>query len=432
MFEEQSVFLYDLTVCLASAMDLISRKLANHHKQVAYLACSIGAETGMPVGECGELALAGMLHDIGALSLKERLEVLQFDQIKPQRHAELSYLILREFKPFAQVAEMVRFHHRPWVGGRTEEGAQENVPPGSHVLHLADRIAVSVDGGVEILGQVEGIVRLIKDRSGSVFRPDFVEAFLRLAEREYFWLDLVSPDVSDILAGWTRTATTPVDLRNLLELGHLFAHVIDFRSPFTAKHSSGVATVAETLARMSGFSERECILMRLAGYLHDLGKLAVPVEILDKPGRLTDAEFRIVRRHTYHTYRILDHVAPFELVKVWGALHHERMDGSGYPFHVRGEDLPLGSRIMAVADVFTGITEDRPYRAGMSNGEAIGVLRAMAGNSALDGGIVALLQSRFDEINSLRATVQDKAAAEYAAFWRQNELGEQEETEDVR
>jgi HD-GYP domain-containing protein (c-di-GMP phosphodiesterase class II) len=154
-------------------------------------------------------------------------------------------------------------------------------------------------------------------------------------------------------------------------------------------------------------------MMRIAGFLHDLGKLAVPTEILEKPGKLTPEEFTVIRSHTYYTYRILDTLDDFDTINTWGAFHHERLNGKGYPFHHTGDVLSLGSRIMCVADVFTAITENRPYRAGMSLSDALTVLRTMAGSNSLDPEIVSLLTNNTSDINTARIAAQTTSSAAY-------------------
>jgi len=158
------------------------------------------------------------------------------------------------------------------------------------------------------------------------------------------------------------------------------------------------------------------MMMKIAGNLHDLGKLAVPVEILEKPGALTAAEFNIVKAHTYYTYKVLRNFRDMENIREWAAYHHERLDGNGYPFHLQAAELSLGARVMAVADVFTAITEDRPYRAGMAPDRASQVLVDMAANKALDGDVVQLLLDNFADVNQLRVLAQTASREEYQAF----------------
>jgi len=159
--------------------------------------------------------------------------------------------------------------------------------------------------------------------------------------------------------------------------------------------------------------------MKIAGYLHDLGKLAVPSEILEKPAKLTEDEFNIIKSHPFYTYRILETISDLDVINIWASFHHERLEAKGYPFHNKGEDLSLGSRIMAIADVFTAITEDRPYRKKMTSDEALQVLREMAENSTLDSNLVSTLRLHYDEVNSLRIAAQAAASKECQEFWQE-------------
>ena len=126
--------------------------------------------------------------------------------------------------------------------------------------------------------------------------------------------------------------TLTIDEVTLGPIAEVFARIVDSASPWTAVHSAGVAATAVALAERLNFSPRELHLMRAAGYLHDLGKLSTPTQILDKPGKLTENEYAAVRAHTYHTYRILDTIGGMPQICEWAAFHHERLDGNGYPF----------------------------------------------------------------------------------------------------
>jgi HD-GYP domain-containing protein (c-di-GMP phosphodiesterase class II) len=415
MIKEPQIPLFDLVACLSDAVDLVSPSLVDHHKQVAYIASCIGEELGLPLEKQKDLILAGALHDIGALSLAERMETLSFDFESFEQHAELGGGLLALFEPLSHLAPIINSHHTFWNNGKGSQNAGQPVPLESHIIHLADRIAVLINTKTEVLGQVKGICEKTSGQRGKMFKPELVDAFISLSQKEYFWLDIKSSTIYRHLRRKARSKTIVMDLDQLNDLAMLFAKIIDFRSSFTATHSSGVSASAVHVAKLCGFSERECRMMKIAGYLHDLGKLAVPREILEKPGSLTPEEFNIIRSHTFHTYRILETVEDFETINTWGAFHHERLNGKGYPFHHFGKDLSLGSRIMCVADVFTAITEDRPYRKGMSDAETINVLKSMAQNGTLDANIVSTLESHFEEINGVRA----KAQADSREIYRQ-------------
>ena len=407
--------LLDLVLSLAEAMDLVSSALVNHHKRVAHFAASLARALGLSVREQGILGVAGLLHDSGAMSLHERLQALDFeadfDAGGDCGHAYLSYVMVRKFDAFSEVAPLVRYHHLRW--DRTGHGLGDEVRRSATLLHLADRIDVLTKKEEPVLAQVPAIVEQIGRRSGTMFCPEHVDCFTRLAREEHFWLDATCKGGPVALRQLLGAFDLPLDRDELISLSRVFAQVIDFRTRFTATHSAGVSATAEALAERFNFSPGECQEMKLAGYLHDLGKLAVPTEILDKPGKLTPQEFAVIRGHTYHTHRILGGIDGLETVTRWAAFHHERLDGKGYPFHLNGDDMSLGARIMAVADVLTAITEDRPYRLGMSREKALAVLDSMSGNSVLDSEVVNVLRGSFDEINDMRVGAQADALHEF-------------------
>ncbi|MBM7623349.1 HD-GYP domain-containing protein [Sporohalobacter salinus] len=417
--------LLEMIMCLSDAMDLVSTVVNGHHKRVAYIASSIAAELGMFEEEQRHLIIAGALHDVGAFSLQDRLDALNFEvedfseSLGLSKHAELGYRLIKHFKPFDKIAPFVRYHHVYWQNGAGSEFENEEIPLGSHILHLADRIDVLINSEKEILSQTNRINKLIEENKGNQFKPELVEAYLNLSNKESFWFDIISPATTRILAKRSKGSSISLNIAELGDLAKLFSQVIDFRSRFTASHSSGVAASAQALSKEIGLSELARKKMKIAGHLHDLGKLAVPTEILEKEGKVTNKEFNLIKKHVYYTYHTLDRVKGLEEINKWASFHHERLDGTGYPFHHWKEDLPLGSRIMAVADVFTAITEDRPYRKGMDKDKALEVLQNMAQNSALDSNVVTVLADNYERINIIRQTAQKEEIKEYERFWQE-------------
>ncbi len=156
--------------------------------------------------------------------------------------------------------------------------------------------------------------------------------------------------------------------------------------------------------------------------MHDLGKLAVPKELLDEPRDLTTEERNIINRHPFYSYRLIERVGSLETVAEWASFHHETLDGEGYPFHLRGRDIPLGSRVVSVADIFTALTEDRPYRKGLAPSGALDVLEDLAQKGKIDRMVVARLRENFQEIDNLRREEQTLAQEEYANFGREANL----------
>lgn len=409
------VTISELVSCLDDTIDLVSPELADHHKRVGQIANVIGRQLYLNDEECAELLFAGNLHDIGALSLTERVSLMNFEVDETAHHSEVGALLLEMFTPLARIGDLVRFHHVYWKNGTGAVHQEKVVPRASHILHLADRVAVLV-GTLDrtlLLSKVRDIRDRIERESGEMFPPDVVDAFLALADKESFWLELAFPLRNPAVERRGRFSSMTLDTEGVVGLSRLFARIIDFRSRFTATHSSGVAACAEALAQLARRPDTECIQMRIAGLLHDLGKLAVPSELLDKPSKLTSLEKSVVRCHTFFTRRALEKINSFDAIAAWSSNHHERLDGSGYPFHVKGEDLSLGSRIVAVSDVFTAITEDRPYRIGMDKTKAQKTINKMVSRAALDPDVTAMLMNNFEELNAIRIAAQAEARKEY-------------------
>ncbi len=161
---------------------------------------------------------------------------------------------------------------------------------------------------------------------------------------------------------------------------HAFSTALDARDPVTQIHSINVANFAMGIATYLGMPRREREWLRVAGLLHDVGKIGTPEAILTKPGKLSDDEFAEMKQHAAHSREILSQIEfteDYEQIAEIAAAHHEKLDGSGYPDGLAGDDLPLKARILCVADIFDALTQDRHYRKGMSIDKAFSIIDDM-------------------------------------------------------
>lgn len=158
------------------------------------------------------------------------------------------------------------------------------------------------------------------------------------------------------------------------------ATALEARDPYTQNHSRSVARLSVKLGQKMGLARENLYELHLAGLLHDIGKIGVPDEVLLKPARLTPEEVLQVQAHVEWSYTILSPIPMLGQVGLIARHHHERFDGHGYPSRLAGVDIPLGARIMAVADMFVAMTEDRPYRKGLPISAAVDELRRVAGS----------------------------------------------------
>jgi HD-GYP domain-containing protein (c-di-GMP phosphodiesterase class II) len=409
-----AVRLFDFLASLSGALDLMSPEVVGHHKRVAYLAARLGRLLCADREERAELYMAALLHDVGGFSRQSRLAALSFET-DGGRHAELGYRLLRTNPLLESAALVVRHHHTPYSQfSSLDEPARKLFL--AAVLNLADRVDV-LTFRQQVTNPAAVMARL-KPRAGGQFSPVAMEALESLAGEAAFWEPLAAPDPTEALAGDTDLLQTRGMSRGqLVQASTAFSQIIDFRSRYTATHSRGVAETAVFLAEKAGLSSSDQTAMRLAGDLHDLGKLAVPAEIIDKPGPLTDEEKTVMRQHPAISESILQSVPGLDKVAAWASQHHEQPGGRGYPHQLGGEELTRGSRVMSVADVFTALREDRPYRAGLAKGQVLRILEDMADETALDPEIVALARQNLDELDDHRDQAQALAAEDFRQFY---------------
>ncbi|MGA7104440.1 MAG: HD domain-containing phosphohydrolase [Candidatus Deferrimicrobiaceae bacterium] len=407
------VMLDNLILSLSDSLDLVHPCAVAHQQRVAYIALRLGHAMGFNPAAQADLMYAAVLHDIGILSVEEKIALMKVEFEEHRYHTELGADLLRRFDLFGKASELVRIHHHAWCEEETWKETNRDVRLSGNAIHLADHIDRFIDKNAGILGQVQSIRSEVSRLEGKQFSPDLVHCFQKLAVQESFWLDFSSSRIYRVLLDMIAWPRVELRLDELEQIGTIFSRIVDFRSPFTATHSAGVATVARELAMRMHFSEQDCRLMFVAGALHDLGKVAVPNSVLDKPGKLDPGEYDVIRMHTYFTYQILSTIGGFEDIVKWAAFHHERLDGKGYPFRLGGSELSLGSRIMCVADVFTAVNEIRAYRRDTNPKETLPILLNLVKSGSLDGNIVMVLEDHYEEIDRIRATVQEIHSADY-------------------
>ncbi len=407
------VELWDLVGVVSRVTELASERTARRHERAAYIALRVAERLGLPDRELATVVLAGALHDCGTLCLKQRLDGARPTAAGLSPSSHVGSVVLRSFAPFREAAGLVRFGRLPWRDGDGAEWMGEPVPREAHLLHVAARTAALAADTDNVLADRDGILETLRGEAGSLLDAGFVEALADTGQEECFWLDLTARGLAQRVHPRVHLPRVRLSEKTMLQFGTLFARMIDFRSSYTATHSSGVAKVASVIAAYAGMSERECARMALAGYAHDVGRVGIPAKVFETAGKLNAREFCAVRAHPYYTYGCLDTVAELSDVRDWAAFHHERLDGGGYPFHHHGRDLSLGARILAVADIVTATSEDRPHRPGLSRDETLGILNRQVAEGAVDGALVSLVVRNYDEVNEARARVQESARREY-------------------
>ncbi len=293
---------------------------------------------------------------------------------------------------FPQVtADAIRSLDEHWCGlGYARGLAGHQIPLLARISNLAQTIEAFHDKGGP-----RAALAVAKQRSGSWFDPDLVRIVLRWKDDEPWWRLLAGDVTAAVVAAEPSDRVMNVDEDGLDDVCRAFADIIDAKSSFTYDHSTRVADVAREMARECGLDAAEQRRIYRAALLHDIGKLGVSNGILDKDGKLTADEWECMKLHPRYTLEILQRVGAFSGFAWTASTHHEKLDGSGYPWKMTGSMLDLPSRILTVADIFDALTSDRPYRKGMNDARVSAILGEERG--------VKLCPVALDALDAVRA-----------------------------
>lgn len=395
---QQDIDLHSAITALSCSLDLVGIDEVRHGKRVAMMAYHIADELNWPDDERLSILHAGMLHDCGVAKIIEHrqlTETLEWDGA--EAHAIRGAEYLSACPPLAHLATEIRYHHTRWeqllllpLDQRTRLRA--------NLLFLADRIdvlQVPFLNSEQILTAAPSIVSKLQSFSGSLFAPELLEAFARIAKSQAFWLAM-DPDYldEDLRTLGKNVPLVALNYSTQRELARLFSRVVDAKSSYTEQHSERVALIARQLAMDFNISDQELEQIEIAGLLHDIGKLRVSEDIIEKPGKLTADERASMQRHSYDTFRILQRVFGHSKIPVWAGFHHENLLGEGYPFKSSGVSQDLECRIISVADIFQALAQTRPYRKSMDLQDILIDLQHRVSAGELDTAVVNKLAER--------------------------------------
>lgn len=391
----QHIDIHNAITALTCSLDLVGVDEIRHGKRVAVMARAIAEHLNWPESECLSILYSGMLHDCGVSRIHEHrriTETLEWEGAEDHCIRGADYL--SACQPLAHLSTEIRYHHTRWEK-LLETPIDDRLRLRANLLFLADRVDVLqapfLDSGL-IMIEYPGIIARIKMLSGILFAPELVDAFVEIADVEAFWLAMEHEYLDeDLRRIGSHTPKTLLSIPALKELARLFSRVVDAKSPYTDEHSQRVAHIARQLAMDFGIEGYELEQVEIAGLLHDIGKLRVSEDIIDKPGSLTPEERATMHRHSYDTFRILQRVFEDSKIPVWAGFHHETLIGDGYPFKNGNKELDLECRIITVADIFQALAQERPYRRTMTLEYILNDLQSRVEDGHLDAKVVAKL-----------------------------------------
>jgi HD-GYP domain-containing protein (c-di-GMP phosphodiesterase class II) len=389
---------------IGTALDIVEGELlgvsTNHGKRVAVLCSAMSARLGMTPRERPEFTACALFHDNALteyiLSEREGGEkdpAMKSHCVLGQRNIDALGL--------AGTDGLILYHHERADGsgpfGKRPGEIPGEIPLEAELIGIADKTDAAHH--LQRLGPEElTIIRSeIRNEAGVKFSPQVSGALLDVLDADMLTLlsdAHIQATVEDYLPAWT------VDIEDhmVIKLGELITRFIDYKSAFTKRHSTEIAAKAALMADWYAYNAEQRAELFLTACLHDLGKVTIPAEILEKPGKLTDAEFEIIKSHVYRTWEFLKDIEGMEHICTWAANHHEKLDGTGYPFSKTADQLDFNSRLMACIDIYQAVSEERPYHPPRTHEDTMTVLQTMAHQGLIDPAICADLAQGFKQI----------------------------------
>jgi HD-GYP domain-containing protein (c-di-GMP phosphodiesterase class II) len=376
---------------VGTALDIVEGELlgatTHHGKRIAVLCTAMGRHLNMSGEELMALSSGAILHD-NALTeyIHAEREGNKHDPAM-KLHCEMGQRNLESLGFGEVVRDMLLYHHEKADGSGPFGKKEGEFPLSAELISIADYLDVLYHFQ-QVSSYDFPVLRAdISVQKGKLFTCRAVEAMRAvLDENMLFSLrdDHIEETAERLLPPWT----VDMEDQTIRDFAGFIIRIIDYKSEFTREHSLGIAEKAWYLGGYYGYDSAAKTSFYLAAALHDLGKLATPVDILEKQGKLTNDEFRIISNHVYHTWRLLKDIKGLEDICAWASNHHEKLDGSGYWFGKKAEDLDFNSRLLACIDIYQAVSEPRPYHPARNHKDTMSILYDMAGKGQIDGQIV--------------------------------------------
>lgn len=373
---------------LLRALDHIDVRLVDHGHRVAYIVYKMmQADGSYTEKEMQDICIVSALHDIGAYKTEEIDQMVQFESVNVFDHSIYGYLFLKHMSPLRKWAEVVLYHHLNYDTYQHLDNKHLRI---ADMIHLADRVDVMLQKSVKSLSLEE-----MSHKQNLRFSRNTMEVFQKAIERYDLDGDIKNGVYLNELIELVSTAEYSEE--TLLEYIKMIAYSIDFRSETTVSHVITTVCISRELGKLFGLSEIELKKIQLGAYLHDIGKIATPLAILEKPSGLTHEEMLVMKEHIVLTGEILQDRIHDDILEI-AYRHHEKMDGSGYPNQLKADELNLSERIVAVADMVSALTGKRSYKECFPKETVIGIMQKQKDAGKLCGHVIDSAIRHYDHI----------------------------------
>ena len=379
----------ELIKAITTALDMVESELlgcsAKHGKRIASLCTAMGRYVGMNDDALSALTTCALFHD-NALTEYVLSELPGDEQdMNLLLHCRYGQRNIGTLPLKSDSDGFILYHHERADGKGPFNKKEGEFPLGAEFIAIADM--VDVDNHLQriSLDSLPVLRKKIAAQAGTRFTRRAAEAMLHVLNSDMLSSlreDRIEETVAKAIPVWV------VNIEDTISLAVLAARIINYKSIYTMDHSTKIADITWIMSGYYQFDHKLRAQIYLASALHDIGKLKTPTDILEKPGRLNENEFALIKDHANCTYELLKNIVGFESVCKWASNHHEKLDGSGYPFEKKENELDFVSRLLACADIYEAVSAKRPYHSRRNHKETMTILYDMAQKGLIDERIV--------------------------------------------
>lgn len=381
------VTLKQMILIIHRAINSVDIRLFNHGEKVAYIMMNLlKTDGGYSDEEILDICALSVFHDIGAYKVAERDKLAQIDTISPFDHAVYGALFIKYFSPLSRLYKIVLTHHFTYQYYKNKN--VEVISKEGLLLNFADYIE-------RVFTNKKSLTREEVENTNDYYLREHINLFIKADEKFNLISKLIDGSYEQELHSFLESKV--LTREEVIAYSKMLAYSIDFRSEATVKHTILVEGISYQIGKLVGLGEETLTQIKVASVLHDVGKIAIPVEILEKPGKLTQQEFEIMKNHSRVGYNILSDLNIDDIRNI-AALHHEKIDGTGYPFGLKGEELSIEARIVAIGDIISALFGARSYKEAFNKDKIIKIIEAMVRSNKIDSEIAVLFINNYDFI----------------------------------
>ena len=385
MRDNYEVTLKQVIEVIHKTINIVEKKLLNHGERVAYIMLNLlKAEGSYGYEEILRICAVSTFHDIGAYKVTEKEKLADVDIVSPYNHAVYGSLFIKYFSPLSDLYNIVLTHH--FSPKYYKERGIDVISKEGLLLNFVDQIDRNY------LNK-HSFPKKIFEKNKNNYLKDNIDLFVK-AEKQYNFISKIF-DGSYVNELYDFFETKVLAREEVIAYSKMLAYSIDFRSEATVKHTITVEAISYQIAKIYGLSDYKLSRIKVAATLHDIGKIGIPVEILEKPDKLTNKEYEIIKSHAIIGYNILSNLGIDDIRDI-GTLHHEKLDGAGYPFGLKAEEITKEMRIIAIADIVSALIGSRSYKDAFDKEKIIKILTDMVRYNKIDEEITNLFIDNYD------------------------------------